>query len=277
VKHALPVLLLLFFWLFFPVVVFATISFNISNPVVEGDYFIVDASLSGISSTSAFVQGMFTATGSNSYFGYTWGQNEEWVDYVGNTNKDFITENFPILQRNVSQKIWIRPNYGDPAYKGPGDYYLKLKRYTGASDNSTGDDAVLTVTLTEPLPTPTPTVTEEVTDTPEPTTEIIVTPNPTKTPTPTPTPTKSPTPTPTKAPTITKSIIASLSATVSGILGDSTDSSSFFDLTATDETESSSSSGDVVHQLFNYKIPFFIGLALAVSAGGLLYFRHRRD
>jgi hypothetical protein len=271
VKQILPVLFLLFFWLFFPVVVYATISFTVSNPTTEGDYIIVDASLSGISSTSAFVQGMFTATSSNSYFGYTWGQNEEWVNYVGNTTKDFIVQNFPVLQRNVSQKIWVRPNYTDSAYKGPGEYYLKLKRYTGASDNSTGDDAVLTVTLNQPLPTPTPTVTDEPTNTPEPT--AIVTPNPTKTPTPT--PTKSPTPT--KIPTLSKLSVASLSATISGVLGESTDSSPFFDPVTVGETESSSASNRLVNKLQNYKIPFFAGLFLAITASSILYFRHRKD
>ena len=272
VKQILPVLFLLFFWLFFPVVVFATISFTINNPVREGDYFIVDASLSGIASTSAFVQGMFTATNSSSYFGFTWGQNEEWVNYVGNTNKDFIIQNLPILQRNISQKIWVRPNYTDSAYKGPGDYLLKLKRYTGASDNSTGDDAVVTVTLTEPLPTPTPTPTEEPTNSPEPTS--VSTPIPTKTPTPTPTTTKSPTISST--PTIPKASIASLSATISGVLGDSTDSASFFDQNTGDSTATSSTEPRLIKST-NYKIPFFIGLTLAAIAAGLLYFRHRRD
>jgi hypothetical protein len=270
VKQILPVLFLLLFLFIFSPPVFAVISFSISNPVREGDYFIIDASLSGIASTSAFVQGMFTATSSSSYFGYTWGQNEEWVNYVGNTNKDFIIQNFPILQRDVMQKIWVRPNYEDSAYKGPGDYLLKLKRYTGASDNSTGTDAFITVTLTEPLPTSSPTPTEEPTNTPDPTS--ISTPNPTKTPTPT--PTKSLTISP--KPIIYKSVNATLSATISSVLGDSTDSASFFDQNPNFRTASSSSELPIIKPT-NYKIPFFIGLFLAVSAAGWLYFRHRRD
>lgn len=273
-KQILLVLFLFCVILFFPNTAFATISFTINNPIQEGDYFIVDASLSGISSTSAFVQGMFTATNSTSYFGYTWGQNEEWVNYVGNTNKDFITQNFPILQRNVSQKIWVRPNYQDPAYKGPGEYFLKLKRYTGASDNSTGDDAVLTVLLTELLPTPEPTITDEITNTPEPTTESTWTPNPTKTPTPTPKPTKIQA-TSTITIALTNSILSSSSATMSAVLGDSTDSAQTVGFEEISDSSASSETKPKLH--INDKIFFFIGLSVAVSAGSILYFRHRKD
>jgi len=269
VKQILPTLFLFLFVFLFPKDISATISFTISNPIREGDYFIVDASLSGIASSSAFVQGMFTATSSANYFGFTWGQNEEWVNYVGSTNKDFIVQNFPILQKNISQKIWVKPNYADSAYRGPGEYFLKLKRYTGASDNSTGEDAVLTVNLSEPLPTPTPTPTEEPTNTPEPTT--VWTPNPTKTPTPT---TKS-TPTPTKK--------AIPTATISAILGDSTSSALIIAFESASSgssiyTKESTPSPEIKYKKpRNYKIPFFIGLAFTVLSGSLLYFRHRKD
>lgn len=294
-KHILSILFLFLFVFLFPKSVYSAVTFTINNPVREGDYFIVDASVSGISSSSAFVQGMFTATSTTSYFGYTWGQNEEWVNYVSSTSKDFITQNFPVLQKNVSQKIWIRPNYQDSAYKGPGDYFLKLKRYTGASDNSTGEDAVLPIALTEPLPTPIPTAspTEEVINTPTPTEESVWTPNPTKTPTPTPTQTSTPTQTPTRTSTPTKTPTSAIARPVgaihespattrlsvgsdSAVLGESTDSASIssnllndFEPTLTTENK--------INKPTNYKTPFFIGIFLAISSGALLYFRHRKD
>ena len=266
-KQILPQLFLFLSVFIFPKLVYSAISFTISNPTKEGDYYIVDASISGIASVSAFVQGKFTATNSSAYFGYTWGQNEEWVNYVGNTNKSFITQNLPILMRNSSQKIWIKPNYQDSAYKGPGNYFLKLERFTGASDNSTGEDAVLTVTLTEPLPTPIPTATEEPTNSPNPTS--VWTPNPTKTPT----PTAKITPTPTKK--------LVLIATTSSVLGDSTDSALIIgsDSAAISETLNITTQAPETKfkKLVNYKTPFFAGLALAAISGALLYFRHRRD
>lgn len=278
-KRVLPILFLFLYVFLFPKFVYSAVTFTINNPVREGDYFIVDVSVSGISSSSAFVQGMFTATSTASYFGYTWGQNEEWVNYVSDTSKNFIIQNFPILQRNTSQKIWIRPNYQDSAYKGPGDYFLKLRRYTGASDDSTGIDATLTVALTEALPTPAPTAspTAEITNTPEPTIESVWTPNPTKTPTPTPTQTSTPTPTPTKKPTVTPTITTpTLSSTVSGVLGESTDSASL-SAEVTDEIMVTPTIEKKISKSPNYKTPFFIGLFLAISSGALLYFRHRKD
>jgi len=268
-KQILPTLFLFLLCFLFSKPAFSAITFTISNPVKEGDYFIVDASISGIASVSAFVQGKFTPTSSPSYFGYTWGQNEEWVNYVGNTNKSFITQNLPILARNVSQKIWIKPNYQDTAYKGPGEYFLKLERFTGASDNSTGEDAVITVTLTEPLPTPTQTPTEEPTNTPNPTS--VWTPNPTKTPT----PTKKPTPTVTKA--------NSLASSTSAVLGDSTDSASVIAPESASGgssiyTNESSQSKEIKYKKpKNFKAPFFVGLVIALISGSLLYFRHRKD
>lgn len=219
---------------------------------------------------------MFTATGSTTYFGYTWGQNEEWVNYVSNTNKDFITLNLPILQRNVTQKIWVRPNYSDSAYKGPGDYLLKLKRYTGASDNSTGEDAVLTVTLTEPLPTPIPTVTTEITSTPNPTSEITWTPYPTKTPSPTSTktPTKTLSPSPTsslRGVSTEESDDAAISAigSSSAVLSYSTNLATIAaipDQSVKNQPETRQS-----------KAIIFFGVGLVLCSGGLLYLRLKRS
>ena len=141
------------------------VSFTIDNPVREGDYYIVDASVSGISSSSAYVFGMFTNKDNPDYFGFTWGQKEDWVEYQS-TTKEFISANLPILLRDTLQKIWIKPNYQNPGYKGPGDYYLKLKRYTGSSDGSAGDSNVLTIHLMETTPTPTPTEESTTTLTP---------------------------------------------------------------------------------------------------------------
>ena len=177
----------LVFLLALPTSVFATISFTISNPVREGDYYIVDTTLSGISTASAYVFGVFTNTASPNYFGSTWGQKESWVGYQS-FSKDFIVSNFPILQKDNLQKIWIKPNYLDSGYKGPGEYFLKLRRYTGGSDNSAGDSNTLIVNLTESLPTPT------------------------VTPTHSPTPTKSPTPSKSSTPSVipTSSVIPGL-------------------------------------------------------------------
>ena len=296
VKQILPVLFL--FLLSFLVFTQHTlaVSFTIDNPVREGDYFIVDASISGISSSSAYVFGMFTNKDNPDYFGFTWGQKEDWVKYQS-TTKEFISTNLPILLRDTLQKIWIKPDFQNSGYKGPGDYFLKLKRYTGSSDGSAGDSNVLTVSLLETTPTPTPT--EEITNTPSPTPtpapttgptpEPTITLSPTKTPTPTaiktpsPIPLKTPTPTPLKTPTLTSSVIASptlghgnltptIESSPSSILGTSTSSGLLSSVPSAEPTAGNfapSTSNSVL------KYTFLFGLFISLLAGGVLYFRHR--
>lgn len=258
----------------FPKIAHSAVSFTIQNPTIEGDYYIVDASISGITAQIAYVQGMFTATTSSSYFGFTWGQNEEWINYEGNTTKDFITQNLPILPKNVSQKIWIKPDYDASGYKGPGQYYLKLKRYTGASNNSTGEDAVLTVTLTQvvatptPSPSPTPTSVLQAEQIPEPT--------PTSEPTWESKPTKTPTPTKKPTPILTPTVEI---ATNSMILGSSTESAEFSVASVSGETSPTPNqlSKSISKKTKNYKTPFFIGVLISIVSASVLYFRHKKD
>jgi len=297
VKQILPVLFLfLLFFLISPPHTLA-VSFTIDNPVREGDYYIVDASVSGISSSSAYVFGMFTNKDNPDYFGFTWGQKEDWVEYQS-TTKEFISANLPILLRDTLQKIWIKPNYQNPGYKGPGDYYLKLKRYTGSSDGSAGDSNVLTIHLMETTPTPTPTEESTTTLTPTqtstPTTSSVqeptVTLNPTKTPTPTaiktPTPTPLKTSTPTKTLTPTPPVIANPTlvgrgnltppdSSRSSILGMSTASASPDVIIARSGSDAAISNSRSAFNASNLKYTFIFGVIITSLSGGVLYFRHR--
>lgn len=255
--------------------VFAAISFEISNPVQEGDYYIVDTTLSGISSDSAYLQGMFTAEGATSYFGFTWGKKGEWVKYDGSVSKEYILENFTVIQKDQNTKIWVKPDFTHTAYKGPGNYLLKLKRYTGNSDGSAGDSNTLSIQLSEP--TPTPTATSTPTQAPTPTT------SPTTTSTPTPTPAKISTPTPTVfqkssspspnlkiTPTITSTLTTTPSATV-------TTSLLVVDVESVGEVkgEATSSADSTISKkpFLSDKNIFLIGLIIFSFSGGLLYFR----
>ncbi|KKT81171.1 MAG: hypothetical protein UW80_C0056G0005 [Microgenomates group bacterium GW2011_GWC1_44_9] len=186
-------------------------------------------------------------------------------------------------------------------YTGPGEYYLKLKRYTGESTSGTYSDT-LSITLSEvtPSPEPTPTstpatpslttATPTVTNTPtsQPTSTPIKTNIPTKTPSPTPTPTKTPTPRPIASATPTKTItpsssvipaqagihqISQLSGSSSAqILGDSTTSGLVVEIV----TPSVIARQSTLPTSF-YKYTFIIGAILSALSGGWLYFRHKKD
>lgn len=97
----------------------------------------------------------------------------------------------------------------------------------------------------------------------------------TPTPTSSPTSTNTPTPTPTKTPTLTiKTLQASSSSSFSAVLAESTSSASISAIT--DDSLGLSTIKNKKAPL-SYKTSFFLGLFIAVSSGGLLYFRHRKD
>ncbi len=203
------------FFLLFPKGALAAISFQISNFEKNNDYYTVDALISGAASASAyFVQAMFTPLDSNNYFGFTWSQKGEWFKYISSPDKEYIKSDFSVLETGITKKFLVKPDTDSPKYTGPGQYLLKLKRYTGESQSGTYSDNSLTVTLSDSTPIQEAIPTESSTPTPTstPTSSPSPTLTPTKTPTPTPTPTVKPTSTPTRSEVQIQSAIEGQSA-----------------------------------------------------------------
>lgn len=181
-----------------PKYVKADISFVIANPINETDIITVDVLISGLTSRSCpdvkcYLQGSFQKTSGDNYFGYTQNNYEDWVKYLSSPSVDYIKTNlfyFEPVEGSWSGKIKVKNDIESVGYKGPGDYSLKIRRYSGGSTSEAGESNILTVTLTLSLPTPvpTPTPTETPTTTPEPTTVPTVAPTPTPPRTLTPTP-----------------------------------------------------------------------------------------
>lgn len=182
------------------------VEFSISNPKVDGqditfDAVIADLSASSCPNAKCYLQGAIRMEGKNNYFGFTKNNSGEWIEYVSSTNKNFITEKFLYCEVTADKEckttVSMRFNNDDPHYYGQGNYEIKLKRYSGESDNSAGEDAGpinISLSVATPEPTASPTPTPSPTPSPSPTA------TPTKSPTPTPTPTKKPTSTPSPSP-----------------------------------------------------------------------------
>lgn len=266
----------------FPNTVYSAISLGISNIVKEENNYSLDASLSGISATSnCFVQVAITAPESPHYFGKTWSQKGEWFKYISSPSEEYIAEYFIKMENDTPLKILFNTESEDEDYKGPGEYLVKLSRYTGNSSSAAGYSNILTFNITDPTPTPEPTATPTPTQSPTVTS--------TTTPTPTPTPTKTPTPPPTPANVIARSVTTKQTPTStiylsssSAVLGDSTESAILIfgseSATISDSEKNKIKSSEIIiKKSVNYKTPFFIGIFLAISAGSLLYFRHRKD
>lgn len=269
-KQILPLLFLFISVFLSPGRAYATISLSISGMERKDDYYIVNITASGLSSTSGcFVQGMFTATPS-SYFGYTWSSKGEWLRYDASPDQEYVKANFIELKNDEPQNILVKPDSEASGYKGPGDYLFKIRRFIANGNSSSYYSNIIQLSLSDPIPTEviTETPTETITETP-----TASTPTPTKTPTPT--PTKTPTKVPTKTPSLTKSPTKAIFSTSSAVLGESTSSASLSaliqEMTPTPTPEKKSITQN------NYKTPFFIGVLLAIGSGSLLYFRHRKD
>ncbi len=192
-RFVFTLLFLVSFFLIFPISVSA-VNLTISEPQVVSDVVTINVSISGLSSQSCpnticYLQGMFTSLGQTKYFGLTQNNSGQWYEYNGSPESSYIANtffSFTPVDDGWNGSLIVKNNPDDSDYDGPGDYNLKVKRYTGNSSSSTSEESnILTIQLTTVTLTPTPSPTGI----------------PTQSPTSTPTPTKSPTPIPTKSPT----------------------------------------------------------------------------
>lgn len=270
--------------------VFSAINLTISDLTPKDDHYQVTAVVSGMSSSSGtFVQGVFTLADANKYFGYTFSKKGEWLSYVSSPEKSFVLENYIELKNDQPVTIFLKPDFQDKDYSGPGKYLVKLKRFTASgspSDYSNSLETNLSNAVSTPQPTttstPTPTATPSTTSTIQ-NLKSTISPTPTST-TPPKTPTATPTPTSkTTTPTIynPQSISSPpspstiydlqsqqvLATTASQIyLATSTPSAYYnFQAELNLATPSSSSVSD--------KTLFVIGASIFSLSGSLLYFR----
>lgn len=175
------------FLLIFPKPAQASIDLTISDLSPKDDYYQLTAKVTGMSSSSAtYIQAMFSLDGQNKYFGFTFGKNGDWLKYDGSPDKQYVLDNFIKLENDQLTTVFLKPDYTDTDYQGPGQYTVKLKRYT-ASGSSSDYSNSLSLSLAQTTPTPTPSATSTPTSTP---TQAPATKTPTPTAVKTPTPTQ---------------------------------------------------------------------------------------
>ncbi|MBI2103783.1 hypothetical protein HYT59_02140 [Candidatus Woesebacteria bacterium] len=177
------------------------VDLTISDPVVVNDEITIQVVVSNLASNSCpntvcYLQGMMTKSTTNpSYFGFTQNGYGDWYKYNSSPNPEEITStffSFTPQNNGWSGSLKVKNDPADPDYVGPGEYVLRVRRYTGNSSGPTSETSNdSAVSLAFVIPTSTPTATPTPTPTP----------TPTKTPTPKPTPTKTPTPRASATPT----------------------------------------------------------------------------
>lgn len=276
-KHCLLGLL---FLLIFSRPVLASIDLTISDISKKDDHFQLTAKVTGMSSSSAtYIQGMFTPKDATKYFGFTFSKTGQWLKYDGSPEKQFVLDNFIKLDNETPATIFLKPDYDDPDYQGPGKYLLKLKRYT-ASGSPSDYSNTLEVDLNFATLTPQPTTTS--TPTPTSTAHNL---QPTITPTSTPTiPPKTPTPTPTSKTTNTN-ISPSATSTIYDqkttiivspqVLATSTSDISLGTISAVSVENISSTNylATTSSESVSDRTLFLIGAIIFSVSGSLLYFR----
>lgn len=182
------------------------VTFSISTEqttISKDDEVAVLVKIADITScTKCYLQAAFTASLDNpKYLGQTQNNTGSWYIYGSNPTPDTIKSSFYSFEPTNS--AWIgtiktKIDTVDSDYKGAGNYYLKVARYTGnSSSGSWADDPPIQLIVVDTTPskiptaspspvpshTPKPTATPKPSSTPKPT----VTPKPSSTPKPSPT------------------------------------------------------------------------------------------
>ena len=171
----------------------ASIDLTISDLATKDDYYQLTAKVTGMSSSSAtYIQAMLYPEGVNKYFGFTFSRDGQWIKYDGSPDKQYVIDNFVRLENDQPTTIFLKPDFEDSDYQGPGKYLVKLKRFTASGSSSDYSNTLeLNLSQTTPTPTPTPTSTPTTTPTKTATSAPTSSKTPTQAPTPTPTPTQS--------------------------------------------------------------------------------------
>lgn len=188
----------------FPVSTLA-VNLSITNSPAEitKDPFNVTLDIMGASEGPNYLRVVLLKEGTENYFGETY-NGSAW--YSGGTGTNY----FPItILKDSTASATLQARFGEPNlndYPGPGEYLLKVRRYTGSGSFASSDEQIpkkVNINLSALTPTPTPVVTTQTnTSTPTPTITPTITPTPVKTIAPTKKPTSKPTlsPTPTEEP-----------------------------------------------------------------------------
>lgn len=183
-------------FLFFAVNPVLAVTITISNapPSITDEPFNINVSVAGASAGTNYLRVDLYKEGTTNYFGETY-NNSIW--YGGSDGKQY----FPVTI--TSGQTWdgsVQGRIGNPTseeYSGPGNYKLRVRRYTNSGGQGTTDQAPQEIQIVFATPTPTPT------PTPSPTSSPTPSPTPTSIKTPTPAPTPKKTQSPTSTPTVT--------------------------------------------------------------------------
>lgn len=184
----------------------------LTSPVSVGDEkFSFTVKVVGASAGTNFLRADLYKEGTKNYFGET-DNGQAW--YFGSDGKQY----FPLtVVSGIDSIATLSARIGDPTitdYPGPGQYQLRVRRYTSSGNQGSEDPSPVAILLTKTWPSPSPSLSPTPTPTPSVAPTVVPTATPTTTPTPAPTPTVKPSPKPSTMPS--PSLIPDAVGTVAG-------------------------------------------------------------
>lgn len=105
-------------------------------PSISADPFDIDVTVTGAKNGTNYLRVEFYKNGTKNYFGETF-NGKDWTS--GSIGEDY----FPIVINGASASAIVKARIGNPnetEYGGPGDYKLKVKRYTQSGAPAVIDD-----------------------------------------------------------------------------------------------------------------------------------------
>lgn len=158
----------------------ALAAFSITNVTPSqitssNDILVITASASSLLSNPQYLQGAFTAVGSlTNLFGITQNNGGNWYTYKSSPTASDLSATFYSFSHDNGSwtgQISAKIDSTDSGYVGPGQYNLRLYKYTVSSAGNVSSSyttwgSPITVTIPSPTPAPTPTTVPTPTKTP---------------------------------------------------------------------------------------------------------------
>ncbi|MEK9201231.1 MAG: hypothetical protein AAB909_04645 [Patescibacteria group bacterium] len=173
-----------------------TLTLSNTPSSIDLNQFSFSVFVDGPSDGTNYLRADLFKEGSTNYFGETFNGTDWHSDSTG-------TNYLPVTIQSSTGSAQLTARIGAPSqseYPGPGQYKLRVRRYTSSGNPASGDEQnIVDVAITYSQPTPTSQPASTPTNTPVP---ITPTPKPTNTPKPSTTPKPTSTNTPTSTPAV---------------------------------------------------------------------------
>lgn len=160
-------------------IVQAAFTFSTNQITITPDQEItaqVTLSLQGQANKTYYVEGAFKKDDGTNYFGLTW-NNQIWTPYTA-SNQSTLLQIITDQNGSWTGELRIKLDEQSSFYTGPGNYLLRLKRFTSTGSSSSWSDESIPIQVTSSTPLPIPISSQTPSSLPTPSSTTIASPTP---------------------------------------------------------------------------------------------------